>query len=279
MRGKWSRRRLAETDQLVFLRGVRDGDAEAFFECVDFIYGKLIELFDQAAGPADFDGIELSGGAETEVHAVMFVRLEARFAAFFVDEEARAGFHGDAAADGVAAGTVRPELRNQGDRSAYEAKGDPVIGVASIVDEQAGWAVHVADDGGEAAVVPQITDGQAPRRIHGGDAGGGIGGNVGEGAVTIVVIKDARFLESAAQMLAVDFRIDVAVDEEEIGPAVIVEVEEHGAPAEVFGVEAQAGGIGDVVESAVAVVAIESGGVVGEICFEDVELAVAVVIG
>ena len=129
------------------------------------------------------------------------------------------------------------------------------------------------------AVVPQIADGKTTRRIYRGDAGSGVGGNVGEGAVAIVVIEDARFLKGAAEMLAVDFGVDVAVDEKKIGPAVVVEIEKHGAPAEIFGVEAEAGGIGDVVEGAVAVVAIERRGVVGEIGFEDIELAVAVVVG
>ena len=93
------------------------------------------------------------------------------------------------------------------------------------------------------------------------------------------MIEDARFLEGAAEMLAVDFGVNVSVYKKNIGPAIAVEIEEHSAPAEVFGVESEAGGVGDVVESAVAVVTIESGGVVGEIGFEDVEFAVAVVVG
>src|SRR5690348_12262813 len=158
-------------------------------------------------------------------------------------------------------------------------KGDPVIGSVHVVDEEAGRGIHVADDGGEAAVVPEIADGEAARRIWGGDTWAGVSGDVGESGIAVVVIKDARFLEGAAEMLAIDFWIDVAVGEEEIGPAVVIKVEEHGAPAEVFGVEAEAGGESNVVESAVAVVAVERGSVVREIGFEDVEVAVAVGVG
>src|SRR5260370_17943742 len=43
--------------------------------------------------------------------------------------------------------------------------------------------------------------------------------------------------------------------------------------------EAKAGGEGGVVKSAIGVVAIERSGVVGEIGFENIELAVAVVVG
>ena len=179
-------------------------------------------------------------GAETEVDAHVAVRIIAGAAADFVDEEAGAGFHGDASADGVAAGAIF--LRFGGEGSADEPEGDPVIGGRKVVDEKAGRSVHVADDGGELAIVPEIADGEAARRTRSGDSGTGVRGDVGEGGVAVVVIKDARFLEIAAEMLAIDFGIDVAIDEEKIGPAVVIEIEEHGAPPEVFGVEAETGG-------------------------------------
>src|SRR5712671_5706096 len=80
-------------------------------------------------------------------------------------------------------------------------------------------------------------------------------------------------------MLAVNFRINVPVDQQKIGPSVIIEIEKHGAPAEELGVQAESSSIGDIVESAVAIVAIQRGGVVGEISLENIELAVSVVIG
>src|SRR5690242_3944272 len=150
---------------------------------------------------------------------------------------------------------------------------------AHVVDEQTGRCVHVADDGGEPAVVPEIADGEAAGGLRSGDAWAGAGGDVGEGAVAIVVIKDARLLKSAAEMLAVDFGIDVSIDEEQVGPAIVIEIEKHGAPSEIFGVEAESHWESDIIESAIAVIPIERGGVVRKICFEDVELAVAVVIG
>src|SRR6266478_7822662 len=80
-------------------------------------------------------------------------------------------------------------------------------------------------------------------------------------------------------MLAVDFRIDVPVDQQKIGPSVIIEIEKHGAPAEVLRVQAESSSIGHIVESAVAIVAIQRGGVVGKICLENIEFSVSVVIG
>ena len=71
------------------------------------------------------------------------------------------------------------------------------------------------------------------------------------------MIEDAGFSEIAAEVLAVDLRVDVAVDEQQIGPAIVVHIEEHNAPAEILSVQTEAGGKGLVVEGAVAVVAIE----------------------
>ncbi len=71
----------------------------------------------------------------------------------------------------------------------------------------------------------------------------------------------------------------MTVNDEEIGPAVVVDVGEHGAPAEGIGVDGEACGEGHIGEGAVAVVVVEGGGVVGEVGLEEVEVAVAVVVG
>ena len=71
----------------------------------------------------------------------------------------------------------------------------------------------------------------------------------------------------------------MAVDDYEVGPTVVVDVGEHGSPAEGFGVNAEAGGKGGVGESAVGVVAVEGSGVVGEVGFEEVDATVSVVVG
>src|SRR6266478_1749083 len=72
----------------------------------------------------------------------------------------------------------------------------------------------------------------------------------------------------AGPVLAVHFGINVAVDEQEIGPAVIVHIGEHHAPAKILGVQAESRGKSLVVKRAIAVVAVKSRGIVGKICFE-----------
>ena len=71
----------------------------------------------------------------------------------------------------------------------------------------------------------------------------------------------------------------MSVGEEEVGPAVVVDVGEHGSPAEGVGVDAEACRESHVGEGAVGIVVVEGGGVVGEVGLEEVEATVSVVVG
>src|SRR5216683_2966269 len=240
----------------------------AFLQRVDGIGGKVFKSLDQAAGPAHLHPINLCRSAEAEMDAHVVIGNVAGAAAHFVNKSARARFHGNASADAVAVGfdPNRP-------------KGDPVVPVARVVDQKRRRSVHVADHRGHAAIIPQVADRQTARRTYGRDPGPRRRGNIREGSVAIVVIQNPGLLEIAAEMLAIHFRVDVAVGEEQIGPAVVVEIEKRDAPAEVLRVEPESRGKGFVVEGAVAIVAVERGGIVGEIGFEQIEFAVAVVVG
>ena len=71
------------------------------------------------------------------------------------------------------------------------------------------------------------------------------------------------------------FGIDVAVASEDVGPAIVIEIEKAGSPAEKARVAPEPGLEGHVFEIVVAQVAIEGRGIAGEVGFEDRELAVA----
>src|SRR5581483_4870774 len=100
-----------------------------------------------------------------------------------------------------------------------------------------------------------------------------------ECALAGVVIKNARFPILRAQLELIDLRINVAVYKKQVGPAVVVEVEEHRSPAEILGVQSDAGGESGIGEGSIAIVVIERGAVVGEVGFEDIEAAIAIVVG
>src|SRR5271157_2091578 len=79
-------------------------------------------------------------------------------------------------------------------------------------------------------------------------------------------------------MILLDLGINMAGDVKDIRPPVVVVVHEARAPADVLSVHAQAGDEGDVGKSAVAIVVVEIRGVIGKVCLEDVQPAVAVVV-
>src|SRR5260370_34634848 len=198
----------------------------AFLQRVDGIRGKIVKSRDQTAGPAHLHPINLCRSAAAEMDAHVVIGNIAGAAAHFVNESTRARFHRNASPDAVAVGFA-PD----------RAKRDPVVAVARVVDQKRRRSVHVADDCGHAAIIPQVADRQTARRTYGRDCETHGPANIREGSVAIVVIENPGLLEVAAEMLAIHFGVDVAVGEEQIGPAVVVEIEKRNAPAEVLRVE------------------------------------------
>ena len=76
-----------------------------------------------------------------------------------------------------------------------------------------------------------------------------------------------------------DHRIYVPVGEEDILPAVVVEIQETGPETQILGVHSQTNLQARVVEAAVAVVLIESRDLVGKVRAHDIEPAIPVIVG
>ena len=98
-------------------------------------------------------------------------------------------------------------------------------------------------------------------------------------AIAEILVDQARIFEGLAEVVLIDLRIDVAVDLNDIGPAVVVVVDEAAAPRHIVVVDPDSGVEGEIAEGAVAVVVVEVAGVIGEVSLEDIEPAVAVVVG
>ena len=94
-----------------------------------------------------------------------------------------------------------------------------------------------------------------------------------------VAVKEFALGVAGFGLQLLDFRIDVAVADQNVGPAVVVEIEEAAAPAEKLRVRAEAGGEGGVFEGAAAEIVIERRSVAGEIGFHEVEIAIEIIIG
>ena len=119
----------------------------------------------------------------------------------------------------------------------------------------------------------------APRPAAGVEAGGPRRSrDVHEPAGAEIAIHDLALLVGRFRLQLVHLGIDVAVGEEDVEPAVVVEVDEPGAPAEPSRVEAEAAGERPVLAEAVTEVGVQRRRVAGEVRLDDVEGAVAIVV-
>ena len=70
----------------------------------------------------------------------------------------------------------------------------------------------------------------------------------------------------------------MAVADQNIGPAVVVHIEESAAPAQELGVRSESRGEGGVFETRTALIVVQRRSIAGEIGFDDVEIAVHVIV-
>src|SRR5260370_30908015 len=108
------------------------------------------------------------------------------------------------------------------------------------------------DAQGEIGSVVEVAEGGASRGNGIGDARSGMHRYIFEPPVTQVAIEKFALGVSGLGLQLFDLGIDVAVADQDVGPAVVVEIEKAAAPAEIFGGEAESGGEGGVLEAAAA---------------------------
>src|SRR5882762_4043104 len=214
-----------------------DRCAGSFLQGMNRIDRQVFKALDQTAGPADLYPFDLGRRPEAEVRAHIAIGNVAGTAANFVDEHPRPGFHCDLRADTITVGFAA--ARSRGIRRSNCPERDTMIRIADVVHQQHRRRIHVADHCGHPAVIPQIADRQSASRTYRGNPRPRIRRNIRKRSVAVVAIKNLRLLEIAAKMLAVHLRVDMAVDQQQIGPAIIVHVKKHDAPAAVLRVESE----------------------------------------
>src|SRR6266849_8736948 len=92
------------------------------------------------------------------------------------------------------------------------------------------------------------------------------------------MIKKAWLPVPAAQVKFVHLRIDMSVGEDEIGPAIIVKVKKHGAPAQILRVQTKSRGESHIRKDSSTVIAVQGRRVIGEVGLKNIQPSVAVVI-
>src|SRR5262245_36787377 len=243
----------------------------AFFDENDLARRHVIQGVDHAARPSRFDRLRLRRLAEAEMDAHVVLRVVAAAAANLVDPRPAVGFNLDPRANAV---TVRFR--------ADEFDRNPVVIRRRIRPQQNRKIVDRVDHDVDVAIVVEIAERASATGSRFDKRPADLLGDVFERALTLVLIEDFALRVAGLGGQLLDFGVDVAVDQEDVEPAVVVEIHEPAAPAEEARIDADAGGEGHVVEAQAgrlhAKVAVERRGVAGEVGLEDVEQPVAVVI-
>ena len=97
-----------------------------------------------------------------------------------------------------------------------------------------------------------------------------------ESAITQIPKHQAWSAKRVCRNFLFDFGIDAACGHEEIGQSVIVQINHASAPSNVARLNPQSRVNRHVVEVSFAVIVIENVGIVGKVCFENVEIAVKI---
>src|SRR6185312_8202092 len=156
---------------------------------------------------------------------------------------------------------------------------DPVVRQAGIAPQKLGKIVDRIDHHINVAVVVKIAESATPGSGWHVDSASGALGNIFETPVAHVAIENLALRVSRLGFQLLDLRINVPVTQQDVGPAVVIHIEETAAPAQVLGVQAESRGKSCVFEIRIPTVTVKRRSIAGEIGFDDVEVSVEVVVG
>src|SRR5229473_2372588 len=156
---------------------------------------------------------------------------------------------------------------------------DPIVAGARIAAQKLGKIVDGVDDDVEVAVIVKVAEGAAARGDRHRDTGARVVGSIVEAPVAQILVQQLALRVARFGFQLLDFRINMSIAEEDVRPAVIVHVEKAAAPAEILRMLAEAALVGAVLEIRAAKIVVERGRVASKICFDEIEIAVEIVIG
>src|ERR1700761_8965973 len=148
----------------------------------------------------------------------------------------------------------------------------------TFVLQDAGRGVHIHDHDFRTSVAVEITGGQAARWPWNPKGRAGSISNVLEFAVPQAAVEQGLLQVGIAQLLAFDLRVDVSVGDDQIPPAVVIDVDERDAPTEKLP-GPETGLSGDIGEELAVVVVKQGRQIAGKVRFGNVEATITVEIG
>src|ERR1700730_6575105 len=147
-----------------------------------------------------------------------------------------------------------------------------IIGIAPIVAQQLRPTIQIVDNNIDVAIIIQVAEDGAPSYTLLQKRSAELLGHLGKRPVRIILVNEI------ALAVAWQLRVDVAIDDKQVDPAIVVIVKELGAPTHVRKTyRGDFSSVGNVGERIVAVVMVKRVVVVVEISYEQVEPPIVVV--
>src|SRR4051812_41650916 len=162
---------------------------------------------------------------------------------------------------------------------AHRANLDPVVSEFRITAQQLGKAVDSVDHDIDVAVIVEISKCRATRSAWIRDPRASLKRYICEVAFPQVLIKQLALSIPRFRLELLYFWIDVTVANQNVGPAVVVKIKKSNAPAEELRVRAQSCRERCIFEICSALVVVKRRCVAGEVCFDDIEVPVHVIVG
>src|SRR5580692_9753924 len=148
-----------------------------------------------------------------------------------------------------------------------------MIASPRIASQQLREIVYGVDGHIEIAIVVEISERTAARGNGRRNSRPAFVGNVLESAVPKILIEKLSLRVARFRFELLDFGIDMAIADQNVGPSVVVHVEEAAPPAQILRVLAEARLVSGVLKSCAAETVVERRRVAGKICFDQVEIA------
>ena len=220
--------------------------------------GHVGPRLDSAGRPAHLDAIHATRLAGAEIQRKSALRVVTAAADHFSDLLTAVHLDGTPGADRAAIG-ARPGQRD----------GDGVLPGTHVL-EQSRAIVHIDDQDLRTSVTIEVAGRQAARRAGRREARTGGCGHVGKASIPEIAIEQGLLAIGFADRRAVDFGIHVPVGENQVGPSILVDIEEGDTPTEQL-IASQTRGFRDVFEELAVLVLVKRWAVAGEVGLGDVQ--------
>src|SRR4051794_33884272 len=156
---------------------------------------------------------------------------------------------------------------------------NPIVTSMRVAAQKLRNIVYGVDDDIDIAVIIEIPKSTATRGRWSGDACTSLQRNILESTVAQIFVQQLSLRIPRFGLQLPDLGIDMPVADQDVGPAIVIHIEEPASPTKVLRMQAEAGGEGCVLKVGSPLIVIERGCVPCEIRLHHVEVAVTIVVG